>query len=160
MGRCSKKPKIAKDTHPPKSKNEPRTDANIHPPKSKNEPREEPHQENPYPAWQFRAMDMEGDWGWEGQEINFLEIRIKLANFESMKWLEIEGPKSHFVKFSSLSKKAQKRLKKLKYDDIDELFSLRLSGKERLWGIREGSIFKILWWDPTHEVCLSIKKHT
>lgn len=45
-------------------------------------------------------------------------------------------------------------------DDLDQLFSLRLTVRKRVWGIKEGNIFWILWWDPEHEVCKSHKKHT
>ncbi|RKZ46349.1 MAG: hypothetical protein DRR00_24365, partial [Candidatus Parabeggiatoa sp. nov. 3] len=53
-----------------------------------------------------------------------------------------------------------KRLAEIHQDDIDELFSLRLSGKERLWGILDNHILKILWWDANHDVWPSKKKHT
>lgn len=90
-----------------------------------------------------------------------LEVMGHLRDFESMKWAEIEqGTGSHFVKKGSLIKKANDRLGQIKQDDVDELFSLRVSGKKRIWGIRDESVLRIIWWDPSHEVCPSVKSHT
>jgi len=45
-------------------------------------------------------------------------------------------------------------------DDAEELFEIRLSGKERVWGTMTGAVFNLLWWDPNHEVYEVKKKHT
>jgi hypothetical protein len=90
-------------------------------------------------------------------------IHGKLAQFETMTWAEINHPNTgcHPIKIKDLCSEAQKRLTELKVIRFEEeLFSLRLSGKERLWGIRERHFFKILWWDPRHEVYPVSKKHT
>jgi predicted DNA-binding transcriptional regulator AlpA len=42
----------------------------------------------------------------------------------------------------------------------NDLFSLRLSSLERLWGLRSNDVFSVLWWDPNHQICPSPKKHT
>ena len=55
---------------------------------------------------------------------------------------------------------AQKRLVEMKLDDVDEVHSLRLSGVHRVWGILTENVLTLLWWDPNHEVCPSLKKHT
>jgi hypothetical protein len=85
----------------------------------------------------------------------------KLKSFESMTWQEIEGPSgSHFIEVSQCAKDARDRLRALQYDDIDMLFSLRISGRARVFGIRERRILRILWWDPEHQICPSAKRHT
>jgi hypothetical protein len=78
-----------------------------------------------------------------------------------MTWGAIESnrKKNHSVEVGSLCKEAQERIHELKLG-VDELFRFRLTGKQRLWGIRDRERFKILWWDPDHEVCPSTKKHT
>ena len=67
--------------------------------------------------------------------------------------------RNHHVSVSVLSDRARKRLKDLNLEDMEELFSLRLSGKERIWGILTQGVLEVLWWDPAHEVCPSSKKH-
>ena len=89
------------------------------------------------------------------------KVLERLRSFESMTWREIDGPTgSHGVGLTSLCAAAQKRLVTIKQDDAEELFSLRVEGAARVWGIRDGHVLRILWWDPRHEVCPSPKKHT
>ncbi len=106
-------------------------------------------------------MEMCDPFGWHQLDgALLLEIREKLKSFESMSWGEIIGPNSHQVAVSLLCKAARDRLSELRLDDLDELFSLRLSAKERVWGVLEHNVLTLLWWDPDHEVCPSLKKHT
>ena len=84
-----------------------------------------------------------------------------MRNFEKKKWSEILGHdhyQNHKIHVSGIAKEAQKRLKELGHDDQEELVSLRLTGKQRLWAIEiEGKAF-LLWWDPNHEIYPSPKK--
>lgn len=92
-----------------------------------------------------------------GQERWEQIILPALCNFETMTWHEIKaasggkgvgrGTKSHPIPIEQLSKEAQKRLEELQQDDIEELFSLRIAGKIRVFGIRDRNILKIIWFD-------------
>ena len=92
----------------------------------------------------------------------------KLKEYEKLTWDEIEKQqygsegktKNHPIAKKALIKEAQDRLKELKQDDVDEVYSLRLEGKLRIFGIREDNCLKIIWVDTNHEVCESHKKHT
>jgi hypothetical protein len=103
-------------------------------------------------------------FGWHRIDTAKLEeVRRKLGDFESMTWNEIlvvAGRRNHAVAVDRLCKAAQDRLEEIGQGDVDELTSLRLSGPERVWGIRAGHILKILWWDPEHTVCPALLKHT
>ncbi len=118
-----------------------------------------------FPVWQFSILDfIHKKWGWKnfkGQSLCRAVLK-KLTSYESMTWQEIFNNKrrNHSVPIASLTPEAQKCIRELKLDDVDELYRLRLSGKERIWGILEGYVFKIIWWDPEHTVCPSFKKHT
>jgi len=93
----------------------------------------------------------------------FAEIRQKLIHLERLSWNEIlVGSKrsNHTVQRGDLSKAARDRLEALQLDDQEEFVSLRLSGEERVWGIRLDGAMTLIWWDPNHRVCPSIKKHT
>lgn len=112
---------------------------------------------------EFRAdqMDIDGLWGWEGiSALKLKEIFSKIFACQKLTWQDLRTKGSHLVDLKDLSSKAQKRLEKIEKDDQDQLYSLRLSGKERIWGIKDGNIFSLLWWDPNHEVCPSLKRHT
>jgi hypothetical protein len=78
-----------------------------------------------------------------------------------MNWGEIEKKnKNHSIPLDHVTKAARDRLKEMNRDDLDPLFSLRLSGKVRIWGWRDQELFYIIWWDPEHTVCPSSKKHS
>lgn len=119
---------------------------------------------NEHPAWRLRLVEMEGPFGWhEITSEKLTEIRQKLANFESMTWndiLVIAGHQSHLIERYRICGPAQDRLEEIKQDDVDELLSLRLAGKERIWGILDGPILRVLWWDPDHQICPAEKKYT
>lgn len=90
-----------------------------------------------------------------------VDIMEKLKHFESMTWGEIDrNKKSHPMSLDKIAKGAQDRLRERELDDLEMLYSLRLSGKERIWGKRENEAFYIIWWDPDHSIYPVQKKHT
>jgi hypothetical protein len=106
-------------------------------------------------------MEFQDPFGWHSVTgTKFHYIRDKLAHYETMTWSEILGPQNHQIPRANLCHDAQVRLRELKQDDIDSLLSLHLSARERVFGILEGSVLRILWWDPEHGVCPSRKRHT
>lgn len=120
------------------------------------------------PVWAFSRCDI-GHKKWSITNYDFInEIFKKLVDYERMTWQEIQsasggrregnGTNSHFVNVAELSKEAQDRLMELKLYDIDQLFSLRLAAKIRLYGILENGVFYILWYDKEHEIYEMKKK--
>ena len=114
-----------------------------------------------HPIWRFHVVDYEGPFGWGGAGAKLRQIVSKMVGFESMTWSQIDQAGSHFLTPAKLSKEARDRLQKIKQDDgADQVYSFRLSGVERVIGIRTGREFWFLWWDPEHAVCPSMKKNT
>jgi hypothetical protein len=103
-------------------------------------------------------------FGWHKLDKDKLdEIRTKLAQFEGQTWNEIlliAKGKNHTIAKSDLSKAARDRLAELRLDDVDYVISLRLSGKERVFGLKHDVALTLLWWDPDHLVCPAQLKHT
>ena len=60
------------------------------------------------------------------------------------------GNNHHFVQVEKLTKKAKDRLVELKQEDVSELFSLRLTGQTRIYGMRDRRALKLLWYDKYH----------
>lgn len=134
-----------------------------HTPCSKKRPRTDPTIKsyiNENPVWQANYIDLDGPWGWKeiDHSLFFEQILPKIQNFEKMTWNEILGRNNHEVEVWQIGKKARKRLAELNLDDFERLVSLRLTGPQRLWGIKFNNIFKILWWDPAHQVYPMKKK--
>ena len=59
---------------------------------------------------------------------------------------------NHNVDVASLLKEARDRLEELKLTDIDYLFSLRIKGTTRIYGIRNFDVLDIIWVDNNHEI--------
>jgi hypothetical protein len=141
----SKNPKIAFTPH---IRKEPRTATD---PSSYNQQ---------HPSWRIADMELIDPFGWHKLGSDKIRaIREKLGHFESMTWNEIliAGKKrNHSVSTAKLCAQAQKRLREIGQNDLEELVSLRLSGPERVWGILRGGVLTVLWWDPEHKVCPSL----
>ena len=111
-------------------------------------------------VWRFSIVDQEGDWGWRrvaGQDW-WDDIFPKLQQFESMTWVELmqtsggrsSGNNHHPVTVERLTSRAKRRLRDLGQDDVETLFSLRLDGTRRIYGIRDRRALKLLWYDKFH----------
>lgn len=106
----------------------------------------------------------------EDMSFNYFMDKVfpKMRNFEGLSWNEIdkerygkEGKsKHHFVSTESLINEARKRLEEIGLPDLDEIFSLRLEGEVRIYGIRKQNYLEIIWFDLDHKICPSNKKHT
>ena len=113
--------------------------------------------------WSFNRFD---NFHWHDNKYKdppLNEIACQLKSFESMTWRQLRYPRSdlnHPVDLERIIVEASKRLVDSHRDDYDELWRLRLGGTERLWGLRIGRVFCVLWWDPLHKIYRCPKKHT
>lgn len=77
-------------------------------------------------------------YGWHTIERDKLkDIHNKLVELESLDWNEILIARkywNHTIRKDQICKDAQDRLEQISQDDIDELVSLRLQSRERVWG--------------------------
>lgn len=113
------------------------------------------------PSWNFSRCDFDHEtWSLNKSDI-FKDVIPKLSNFERQKWKEIMQDKkhNHWINSSQFIKAAQDRIIEKKWY-YDELFSLRLGGRMRLFGYIENGIYYIIWYDENHEICPSNKIHT
>ncbi len=110
----------------------------------------------------FSLIDHNAErWGFQRLDNpQYRDLIKKLSDFCSMTWQNIlyasggkskgHGNNNHLCKVSKFCEDAKKRLEKLHMEDVDSLFSLRLSGKVRIYGVRENNIFKPIWYDQYH----------
>jgi len=111
------------------------------------------------PSWQFSILDWDGPFGWSnvsGEELR--RIHHWMSEIEQLSWREIFAQQSrgnskhHYIPLDRIGKVGRARLETLRQSDIDELFSFRLDEARRIWGIVDRHVFKVLWWDPDHQV--------
>jgi hypothetical protein len=119
------------------------------------------HIDTQTPAWQFHKCDQDHElWGWGKLSADeFLRlVKDHLRSLETMTWGAIKsaaggrghGTNSHPLSVAEFCKKARDRLRELNLEEYDELFSLRLKGQLRLYGIKEGRVLRFIWHDPHH----------
>lgn len=116
------------------------------------------------PVWRFNRVDFEHPkWNLENCDVSVEQLYRKLKDFEGQTWQQIDkhsNGKNHFIEFSRMCKEAQERAIKLHLDQFDSLYSLRLSGTLRLFGLLDDGEYSIIWYDCDHEICPSTKRHT
>ena len=64
------------------------------------------------------------------------------------------------IQVADLPGENQRRLREIGQHDVDRLISLRVSSRERIFGILDKAVLRLLWWDPEHQVYPSPQKHT
>lgn len=109
------------------------------------------------PAWRVSLLTMHTPFGWlKIDQESARRIQDRLASYESMRWKEIMfSYRSHLIKRTDLCPEAQAHLEAIEQDDVDSVMSLGITQTERVFGILEHNVLKVLWWDPEHEVCPS-----
>ncbi len=112
------------------------------------------------PSWRVASMELADPYGWQSVDgATLLYIREKLAYFETMTWAEIlvQGKKrNHSIEVSAITPEARQRLEAIGLG-LDVVVSLRLAAKERVFGYLDNGVLVLLWWDPDHQVCPSLK---
>ena len=60
------------------------------------------------------------------------------------------GTNHHSLRISELNSTARKRIVELGLDEYDKVFSLRLANTIRIYGIRDGRVMRLIWYDSSH----------
>jgi hypothetical protein len=113
-------------------------------------------------AWHFHRIDWSHlQWGFRNlRPPDWRELLTHLVALEGLTWARLKeqcggrgrggGTNHHSLELDALCKGAQQRLIELNLDDSDVVFSLRLSNTLRLYGIRDGRVLRLLWYDAHH----------
>ena len=118
------------------------------------------------PSWAFASSDTSS---WPITETNtgpffWNEIFPRMQNLETQTWGEIlvtNKKQNHSINVEALNKCARDRLAE-RMIEYEAIYSLRITGKHRLYGYIIGSTFNLLWFDDDHGdndncVCRSYK---
>ena len=101
-------------------------------------------------------VDMEHeDWGWGDVPINeFFEILKKaLQKYEDMSWEDVLRRRScHPLPVHEATRTARERFRAI-CPDVDTLHQVDFSELGRVWGVKKGQYFQLVWYDPYHTVC-------
>lgn len=123
------------------------------------------------PKWSFIKCDMQHErWGIVRNSEYLAGMLARFKDWERGSWGDIltatagrkHNTQSHPIPVEHLDREAARRLTELHLDSYDVLYSLTITGKQRVWGImiEETGTFQLLWYDPRHEVCPAPPKST
>lgn len=115
------------------------------------------------PRWSFAKLDAyHSEWGVQPNSRLLAELLIRFQSWEASTWGEIltytggrrDNTQSHSIPVSLLCPEARARLRHLNLDSYDELYSLAITGRRRVWGImiEETGTFQMLWYDANHAI--------
>jgi hypothetical protein len=102
------------------------------------------------------------DWTWDVSPKEVQSLLTFLSELAELTWAEIEAQrtggrhshkKHHSYAVDQLSSKARQRLwERVSDESVTHLFRFRYGGTQRLWGIRDRAMFKMVWLDLKHQV--------
>ena len=113
-------------------------------------------------VWSFDRIDKNGTFKFEleREDMEHKELLYYMMQYSARTWDSIkkdthDGGKSkhHYLGYDSLCKHAQDRIRIMQIEDIDIIYSLALTNKLRIIGLRDGRVFRAVWFDPEHEFC-------
>jgi hypothetical protein len=111
----------------------------------------------------LQLLDHEGPYAWAGMSATDTKlIADTCKSWESMSANEVFAAGGNKpIPLENLCPDAQTRLKQIDLEEYNgQWWELRVSGERRIWGVRQRHVFYVVWWDPNHRVCPSIKRHT
>ena len=96
----------------------------------------------------------EEEWGWNRVKMKkfFNKCLSQLHHYEDKTWMKIkEENHCHPVSLRDIVPRAQTRIIR-KYGEIDNLWQVKAEGTCRLFGLKDGRIFYLIWHDENHTV--------
>ena len=109
-------------------------------------------------AWRLSGADQGGPFSWANiPDAQRSGVWARMAEFEKMTPDQLRRTGSHRVAQSRMAKEAKERLRRIEMDDLEELWSFRVTGRQRFWRAKRENVYSLLWWDPDHRVCPSLR---
>jgi hypothetical protein len=105
-------------------------------------------------AWRINRMQLVSPYSWRELPSEKIEyVQKKLSEFEQRTWNEIfvdDKRHNHPLPVSKLKCPQARKWMADHMPGEDHLWTLRLSGAERIWGIFREGIYQVIFWDPRH----------
>lgn len=112
-------------------------------------------------SWRVNRLQMVDPYGWhELSPVEVGRIRQKLSEFETMTWNEIftlGKKRNHSIPIVELRCPKAKKWLNANMPDHTELWTLRFSGTERVWGVFAEGAYLIVFWDPNHQIMPTLR---
>lgn len=107
-------------------------------------------------SWRIKKIQMVEPYSFHRLTTDELNrLRERLANFETMTWNDIfitAKKHNHSIPVHKLRCEHAKRWMRNNMPDQLELWTLKVTGPERIWGIFSEGAYQIVFWDPEHRI--------
>jgi hypothetical protein len=105
-------------------------------------------------AWRINRMQLMDPYSWRKLPPDKIEyLHKKLSEFEQRTWNEIfvdDKRRNHPLPVLELKCPLARKWMAEHMPGEDQLWTLRLSGAERIWGIFREGVYQVVFWDPNH----------
>jgi len=105
-------------------------------------------------SWRLNRLQLVDPYGWhELDDAGVRYVQSKLAEFERRTWSEIFVKDKHWnhpVPVTGLKCSQAREWMRRNMPDQTQLWTLRLSGAERIWGVFAEGTYLVIFWDPNH----------
>ena len=105
-------------------------------------------------AWRLGKVQISHPYGWHTiSASDVVKLREKLGHFEKSTWNELfvtNADYNHRIQADQLKCPIARQWMKDNLRDQPFLWTLRISAKERIWGILSEDAYQVIFWDPNH----------
>ncbi|HUX44658.1 MAG TPA: hypothetical protein VMV57_07905 [Terracidiphilus sp.] len=107
-------------------------------------------------SWRIKKIQMVDPYSFHQLTAEELSrLRERLSNLETMTWNDIfvtAKKHNHSIPVHELRCEHARKWMKANMPDQLELWTLRVTGVERVWGVFSEGAYQIIFWDPQHRI--------
>lgn len=115
-------------------------------------------------AWRVRHIQLVDPYGWrELDSSGVTRVQARLASLERCTWKDIfvrDHHHNHEIAVAELKCAVAKKWMAENMPDQSSLWTIRVTAKERIWGILSEGAYQVIFWDPDHLIWEVSKKNT
>jgi hypothetical protein len=105
-------------------------------------------------AWRISKIQLIEPYGWHVLDATSVaEMKQKLGSLERNTWRDVfvrDARNNHSIRTDQLKCPIARKWMAEYMPDQPLLWTIRVSGKERIWGIISEGAYQIVFWDPDH----------
>lgn len=105
-------------------------------------------------AWRIRRIQLIDPYGWHELDTEEIaRVKERLGALEGNTWKDIfirDNHYNHEIEVADLKCAIAKKWMQDNLPDQHSLWTIRVSAKERIWGILAEGAYQIVFWDPDH----------
>lgn len=115
-------------------------------------------------AWRVGRIQLIDPYGWSELDPPGIErVKARLASLERLTWSDIfekDAGNNHAIDVEDFRCPKAKKWMRINLPDQPTLWTIRVTAKERIWGILSEGAYQIVFWDPQHLIWEIPKKDT